>query len=133
MDRQASLVYCARRRLILTWTCGHSKWRLLILLLKSVFLKIIKSYAHLVGELEPVCVWGTIKAAGTCLGGSLVQKNLANKLIFQMLLVNVYICTVFGLRLTKVRMKQCLTLRSFHFPLQRRCCALWCSHSISEH
>lgn len=26
-----------------------------------------------------VCVWAVIKAAGTCLGGSLVKKTLANK------------------------------------------------------
>lgn len=80
-----------------------------------------------------MCVLGIIKAAGTCLGRSLVQKILANKLIVQMLLVDVYICTVFDLRLIKVRMKQCWTLGSFHFHLQRRSCALWCSHSISEH
>lgn len=79
-----------------------------------------------------VCL-GNNQSCWHLFGWVISTKKLANKLIVQMLLVNVYICTVFDLRLTKVGMKQCLTLRSFHFPLQRRCCALWCSHSVSEH
>lgn len=56
----------------------------------------------LLDSYSTVCVWGIIKAAGTCLGRSLVQETLANKLIVQMLLADVYICAVFDPRLIKV-------------------------------